>query len=85
MQRDEYERMRAGERRQRPEPLGNAVFIYENEDDEIPGTVRIPFDNGRTVLYRRVITQPAPQVMECVEIIRKWHGYTPPARRRRKG
>lgn len=69
----------------RPALLAIPVPIYESTDSEIPEKVRISFTNGTSAIYGLRVDQPAPQVIECIRIIRKWNnGYKAPTRRRRR-
>lgn len=69
----------------RPGLLALPVPIYERTDSEIPEKVRISFTNGTSAIYALQVDQPAPQLIECVRIIRKWNnGYKAPTRRRRR-
>ena len=69
----------------RPGLLAFPVPVYESTDSEIPEKVRISFTNGTSAIYELRVDQPAPQVVECIRIIRKWNnGYKAPTRRRRR-
>ena len=71
--------------KKRPALLAFPVPIYERTDSEIPEKVRISFTNGTSAIYELHVDQPAPQVIECIRIIRKWNnGYKAPTRRRRR-
>lgn len=67
----------------RPEMLEKPVAIYDWEDNDYPDRLRVSFSNGRTVIYDRRIVQPAPQIAEANETIRKWHRQDYQRRRRR--
>lgn len=67
----------------RAKMLEKPVQIYDWEESEYPDRLKVSFDNGRTVLYERRIVQPAPQIAEANEIIRKWKRQDNPKRRRR--
>ena len=69
---------------ERPEIIGKAVPIYDNEYEEIPFGVRISFSNGHTAVYELRVNQPAPVILENIRIIRRMKvGYNnqPPQRR----
>lgn len=69
----------------KPGLLAFPAPIYERTDSEIPEKVRISFTNGTSAIYALKVDQPAPQLIECVRIIRKWNnGYKAPTRRRRR-
>lgn len=67
----------------RPEIIGVPAVYYDSEDSRIPGEIRISFEDGTTEVYQHKPSMPAPLIMRNIEIIRKWHGYTPPERRGR--
>lgn len=68
----------------RPEMLAIPVPIYEHTDSEIPEKVRISFTNGTSYIYTQQVTQPAPQLITCIEIIRKWEHDAKHERRRNR-
>ena len=69
----------------RPEIMGKVVPIYEHDYSVLPEKIRVLFADGRTMVYDIHIDQPAPVIVENIQIIRKWkQGYVNnPARRRR--
>ena len=70
----------------RPAILQLAVPIYEHEKSRYPERIRVSFKDGHTEVYEIRAEQPAPIIMENIQIIRKWkQGYVnQPARRRRR-
>ena len=74
------------ERNSRPKPLPEFIPSYERENSMIPEKIRVSFSDGRTAIYELRVEQPAPVIVENIQIIRKWkQGYVnQPMRRRRK-
>ena len=69
----------------RPEIIGKAVPIYENEFEEIPYGVRVSFSDGHTAVYDLHTDQPAPVILENIRIIRRMkNGYQYKQRRARR-
>ena len=52
-------------------PLNPSVAaIWEHEGSDYPDLIKLPMEDGRVISYRREITQPHPQCMTAVDIIR---------------
>lgn len=78
--------IRKDKENERPEMMGKMVANYEHETSLYPESIRVSFNNGKTIIYDRRVEQPAPVFEENIKIIRKWkNGYVnQPARRRRR-
>ena len=70
---------------ERPKMLDRPVAQYEHKYSIHPETIRVSFSDGSTAVYDLRVNQPAPVIVENIQIIRKWkQGYVnQPARRRR--
>lgn len=70
---------------ERPKMMDKPVPQYEHKFSIQPDSIRVSFEDGSTAIYDRRINQPAPVIVENIQIIRKWkQGYVNnPARRRR--
>ncbi len=75
------------EKKERPEMLARVVPMYDREGSRIPDRIRISFSDGTTAVYDLHADQPAPLILENIQIIQKWntgYQYREPRRRRRK-
>ena len=73
------------DRHEKVKPLPGVMPYYEREDSRIPEKIRISFSDGSTAVYVIHVEQPAPQIVESINIIRKWvTGYPAQQRRRRR-
>ena len=70
----------------RPEVLPGTVSYYDYEISKYPDRIRVSFADGRTLIYEARVEQPAPVIVENIQIIRKMkQGYVNnPKRRKRK-
>ena len=86
MSRDKYieiliERNRDEER---PEMLRGPFPYYDHERSRYPERIRMCFSDGSTQIYEIRTEQPAPVILENIEIIRRMKVGYPPRRRYRK-
>ena len=70
---------------ERPKMMDKPAVHYEHKYSIHPETIRVSFEDGSTAVYDLRVNQPAPVIVENIQIIRKWkQGYVNnPARRRR--
>lgn len=68
----------------RPEMLQGAFPYYDHEKSRYPERVRMCFSDGSTQIYEIRTEQPAPVILENIEIIRRMTVGYPPRRRNRK-
>ena len=66
----------------RPEVLPQVVPYYKGKHSRYPEQVRISFKDGNTFVFEMKVEQPAPVIVEKVEIIQPVVGYPKPRRRR---
>ena len=68
----------------RPAMLNEILPYYDFEFSRIPDHLRISFENGSTGIYDLRIEQPAPVIVENINIIRRMkQGYVNKPMRRR--
>lgn len=48
-------------------PLPKVFPIWDHRHSMYPETIRVSFSNGKTVLYRIDIEQPAPQLKDALD------------------
>ncbi len=51
-------------------PIIEINHIFEHETSDYPDFLRVPMDDGQVIKYRRVVTQPQPQLQKSLELIR---------------
>ena len=67
------------EEKETPEMLEKPAVIKKHKYSRHPEQIRVSFSDGSTAVYDLHIEQPAPIIIENLEIIRKWHtGYQAP-------
>jgi len=67
---------------ERPAMMPMGVTYYKGKHSRYPEKVRVSFQDGNTFIYEMRTEQPAPVVVEKVEIIQPVVGYPKPRRRR---
>ena len=66
-------------RKNRPAMMTKTVPKYDYDSSKYPDRIRVSFEDGHTAVYDLHIEQPAPIIIENIEIIRKWNvGYKAP-------
>ena len=69
----------------RPNMLEKPVEIYDSEESKYPDRLRVSFANGHTAVYELRVEQPAPVILENIQIIRRMkNGYQCKQRRARR-
>jgi len=64
--------------KKRPEILPKPVPFYGHKYSKHPEVIRVSFKDGTSAVYDLRPKQPAPQIVECIEIIQGWtQGYPP--------
>ena len=82
---DEQKNAIMGGTKERPAMMGMPTApVYEHKNSRYPERVRIKFFDGTTKTYVILTDQPAPVIMENIEITRKWKVGYPKRRRNRK-
>lgn len=78
------EKIKRGEplRTERPEVLPKPSAHYRGKHSRYPEQVRISFGDGNTFIYEMRAEQPAPVILEKIEIITPVVGYPQKKRRR---
>ena len=69
---------------ERPDMLSDPFPYYEHRMSKYPDRVRISFSDGSTQIYEIRTEQPAPVILENIEIIRRMTVGYPPRRRNRR-
>ena len=69
---------------ERPDMLSDPFPYYEHRMSKYPDRVRISFSDGSTQIYEIRTEQPAPVILENIEIIRRMKVGYPPRRRARR-
>ena len=69
---------------ERPEILHGVFPYYGHERSRYPEKVRICFSDGTTQIFELRTEQPAPVILENIEIIRRMKVGYPPRRRFRR-
>ena len=69
----------------KPTIMGKPLPHYDREDSMIPERIRVSFSNGKTAVYDLHVEQPAPVIMENIQIIRRMQGYVNQPITRRRG
>ena len=86
MSRDKYIQILIEKNREdeRPEMLHGPFPYYDHEMSRYPERIRVCFADGSTQIYEIRTEQPAPVILENIEIIRRMKvGYSPRRRNRR--
>ena len=68
----------------RPGMFPGIVVYYDHEMSRYPDRVRFSFMDGTTAIYDIRAEQPAPVIMENIQIIRRMQVGYPPKRRRNR-